>query len=73
MLRNGLKGLGASMGITFGLQVVAIAIRLRWNVLFPIPPLPIQGLPLILSNIVWILVGLLLVFAAQIVIERAEV
>jgi hypothetical protein len=73
MLRNGLKGLGASMGITFGLQAIAIAIRLRWNVLFPIPPLPIQGLPLILSNIVWILVGLLLVFAAQIVIERVEV
>jgi ABC-type transport system involved in multi-copper enzyme maturation permease subunit len=73
MLRNGLKGLGASMGVTFGLQAIAIAIRLRWNVLFPIPPLPIRGLPIVISNIVWILVGLLLVLAAQVVIEKAEV
>ena len=61
------------MGITFGLQAIAIAFRVRWNVRFPVPPLPIGGLPIIVSNIVWILVGLLLVFAAQIIIERAEV
>jgi len=73
VLRNGLKGLGASMGTIIGLQAFAAAIRVRWNIHVPIPPLPIGGLPLVISDIAWILVGLLFVFAAQLVVERAEI
>jgi len=73
VLRSGLKGLGASMGITFGLQATQIALRMRWNIKVPLPPLPIGGLPIIVSTIVWVLVALLVVFAAQLVVERAEI
>jgi ABC-type transport system involved in multi-copper enzyme maturation permease subunit len=73
VLRNGLKGLGASMGITFGLQATQIALRMRWNINVPLPPLPIGSLPIIVSNIVWIVVALLIVFAAQLVVERSEI
>jgi len=73
VLRNGLKGLGASMGITIGFQVIAAAIRVRWNIDVPLPPLPIGSLPIMISNVVWILVALLFVLGAQIVVERAEI
>jgi hypothetical protein len=72
VLRNGLKGLGASMGIVFGLPFFAIAIRWRWHLNVPIPPMAIGRLSLIVSHIVWMFVALLFVFAAQMVIERAE-
>jgi len=73
LLRNGLKGLGASMGVVFGFPLFAAAIRWRWHVDLLFPPLPIGSLPLAMSNIIWILVALLCVFAAQLVVERAEV
>jgi ABC-type transport system involved in multi-copper enzyme maturation permease subunit len=73
LLRNGLKGLGASMAITFGLPCFAIAVRWRWKVDMPIPTNHIGGLPIVISNGVWILVALLFVFAAQLVVERTEI
>jgi ABC-type transport system involved in multi-copper enzyme maturation permease subunit len=73
VLRNGLKGLGASMGIIFGLSMVAAAIRARWQVDVPIPVEHIGSLPMIVSNIIWVLVALLIVFAAQLAVERAEI
>jgi len=73
ILRNGLKGLGAAMGILAILQAFAIAMRVRWNLNVPIPPLPIDHVPLLLSNSIWIFVALLFVLAAQLVVEQAEV
>jgi ABC-type transport system involved in multi-copper enzyme maturation permease subunit len=73
VLRSGLKGLGASMAIVFGIPFFAIAIRWRWKIYMPIPPLRIGSLPMVISNIIWILVALLFVFAAQRVVERSEV
>jgi len=73
LLRNGLKGLGASMGILFGFPLFAAAIRWRWHIDLPLPPLPISGLPLAISNIIWTLVALLFVLGAQLVVERAEI
>jgi hypothetical protein len=73
LLRNGLKGLGASMAITFGLPFFAIAVRWRWKVNMPIPTNHIGAFPLVISNGVWILVALLFVLVAQFVVERTEI
>jgi hypothetical protein len=73
VLRNGLKGLGASMGSLAILQALAVAIRMRWNVNVPLPPQPIGSLSQAISNLVWMLVALLLVFSAQLVVERVEI
>ena len=72
VLRNGLKGLGASMGIVFGLPFFAIAVRWRWHINVPIPPGAIGSLSLMVSYIIWMFVALFLVFAAQMIIERSE-
>jgi hypothetical protein len=73
VLRNGLKGLGASLGATTGLWAFAAAMRARWDVHVPIPADRIGSLPMAVSNGVWILVALLFVFGAQLVVERAEI
>ncbi len=72
VLRNGLRGLGASMAIVFGVPFFAIAVRWRWKISLPIPTVPIANLSLLTSNIIWLLVALFFVFAAQLVIERTE-
>jgi ABC-type transport system involved in multi-copper enzyme maturation permease subunit len=73
VLRDGLKGLGASVGITIGFQAVTAVARLRLKIDIPTPPLPIGSLPTAMSNIVWIIVALLFVVGAQLVVQRAEV
>ncbi len=73
LLRNGLKGLGASMAIAFGLPYFAMPVRWRWKVDVPIPTNHVGALPLVISNGVWILVALLFVLAAQLVVERTEI
>jgi ABC-type transport system involved in multi-copper enzyme maturation permease subunit len=74
LLRNGLKGLGASMAIVFGLPFFAAAIRWRWHIELPLfPGLPLGNLPLAISNIIWILIAMLFVLGAQIVVERTEI
>lgn len=73
ILRGGLKGLGASLGIISGLQAIAIAFRVRWQINIPIPPLRIGTLPIAVSDLVWASVALILVFVAQRAVERAEV
>lgn len=73
LLRNGLKGLGASMGILFGFPLFAAAIRWRWHIDLPFPPSPIGSLPLVISNLIWILLAVLFVLAAQLVVERTEI
>jgi ABC-type transport system involved in multi-copper enzyme maturation permease subunit len=69
-LRNGLKGLGASMGTATVVQAAAIGIRLRWN--FDVVQL-IDKLPPLVSSIGWILLALLMVFATQLIVDRAEI
>jgi ABC-type transport system involved in multi-copper enzyme maturation permease subunit len=73
LLRNGLKSLGASMGILFGFPLFAAAIRWRWHIVLPLPPEPIGSLSAAISSIIWILIAMLFVLAAQLVVERAEV
>jgi hypothetical protein len=74
LLRNGLKGLGASMAILFGLPFFAAAIRWRWHIDLPLlPGLPLGSLPIAVSNIIWILIAMLFVLAAQLVVERTEI
>ena len=73
LLRNGLKGLGASMAILFGLPFFAAAVRWRWHIDLPLfPGLPLGSLPLVVSNIIWILIAMFFVLAVQLVVERAE-
>jgi hypothetical protein len=73
LLRNGLKGLGASMGILFGFPLFAVAIRWRWHIDLPLPPNAIGSLSLAISSIIWVLVAMLFVLAAQFVVERTEI
>jgi hypothetical protein len=73
VLRNGLKGLGASVGILTGITAIAALLRIRWNIDLPTPSAPIGSLPLIVSNTLWILVALLFVLGGQMVIERTEI
>ncbi len=73
VLRNGLRGLGASMAIVFGVPFFAIAVRWRWKINFPIPAVPIERLSPLVSNFIWMLVALLFVFGAQLVVERTEI
>lgn len=73
VLSSGLRGLGASMAIVFGVPFFAIAVRWRWKINFPIPAVPIERLSPLISNFIWMLVALLFVFAAQIVVERTEI
>jgi ABC-type transport system involved in multi-copper enzyme maturation permease subunit len=74
VLRNGLKGIGASMAIVFGLPYFGVAIRWRWHINLPLfPGLPLGSLPLVVSDIIWILIATLFVLAAQLVVERAEI
>jgi ABC-type transport system involved in multi-copper enzyme maturation permease subunit len=73
LLRNGLKGLGASMGILFGFPLFAVAIRWRWHITLPLPPDAIGRLPVAISSIIWVVVAMLFVFVAQVVVERTEI
>ncbi len=73
MLRNGMHGLGASIISVSLLQVVAIVMRVRWQIHVPIPPESIGLLSPSISKIVWTLMALLSIFPAQFVVERAEV
>ena len=72
-LRNGLKGLGGSLGILTGLNAFGVLMRVRWNVHVPIPVEKIGSLPLAASYLVWMSIALLFVYAAQVAIERAEI
>jgi ABC-type transport system involved in multi-copper enzyme maturation permease subunit len=69
-LRNGLKGLGASMGTLMIFQSVIVGVHLRWNV--DLDQLVWKLSPTI-RDVGWILLALLLVFATQLVIDRAEI
>lgn len=73
VLRNGLRGLGASMAIVFGVPFFAIAIRWRWKINLPVPTVPIASFSPLTSNIIWLIVALLFVFAAQLAVERFEI
>jgi len=73
ILRNGLKGLGGSMGILTGISAFAVLMRVRWNIQVPIPVQKIGSLPLAASYIVWMAIALLFVYGAQIALKRAEI
>ena len=73
ILRSGLKGLGASLGLLAGMGGVSAALQLRWNIDLPLPPQQIGHLPLALSECAWVMLALLFVLAAQLVVERAEI
>ena len=73
VFRNGLKGLGASLGLMAGMVGVVEAIHMHWNIWLPVPPQQIGRLPFAWSEAVWLAVALCFVFAAQVVVERAEI
>lgn len=73
ILRSGLKGLGASLGLLAGMGGVQAALQMRWKIDLPFPPQQIGHLPLALSECAWTMLALLFVFAAQLVVERAEI
>ena len=73
ILRNGLKGLGGSMGIMTGISALGVLMRVRWNVHVPIPVQKIGSLPLAASYLVWTSTALLFVYVAQVAIERSEI
>ena len=72
MLRSGLKGLAASMGIMTGFWNFVAALHKLWKIEIPVPADRIGQLPMAISNIIWVVVALLLVVGAQVVVERAE-
>ncbi len=73
ILRNGLWGLGASLGLMAGMIGVAAGIQMRWKIDLPLPPQQIGHLPLAFSECIWLTLALLFIFAAQMVIERVEI
>ena len=73
LLRNGLKGIGASMVFVFGFPLFAVAIRWRWKIALPVPVDRIGTLPLVSSDLIWMIIALLFVFTAQLIVERAEI
>jgi hypothetical protein len=72
-LRNGLQGLGASLGITAGMVGVAKGLQMHWKIDLPLPPRQIGHLPIAFSECLWVILALLFVYAAQVVVERAEI
>ena len=73
MLRNGLRGLGASIvGASF-CQAFAILLRARWQVRVPIPAEQIGPLSPLISGMIWTVLALSFIFATQFVVERAEI
>ena len=73
VLRNGVNGLGASMGSWIVYDLVALTARWRWNIQVPFPCERIGSLTSGISNLLWMVVALCFLLAAQIVVERAEV
>ena len=73
ILRSGLKGLGASLGLLAGMVGVSVGLQMRWKIDLPLPPQQIGHLPLALSECAWMMLALLFVLAAQLVVERAEI
>lgn len=73
MLRRGFAGLGSSLLLVIGAQALVIVLRLRWNIRLPLPPDAIGSLSLYVSDVLWILLALALVAAAQWQFERAEI
>jgi hypothetical protein len=73
VLRNGVNGLGASLGCGIAYDVFALTARLRWNIHLPFPLEQVGSLPPGISNLVWMSIGMCFVLAGQLVVERAEV
>ena len=73
VLRNGVNGLGASLGTGIAYDLVALTARWRWNIQLPFPMERMGSLSYGISNLLWMVVALCFVLAAQVVVERAEV
>ena len=73
VLRNGLNGLGASLGIWSAYGVLALAAQLWWKLHVPFPAQSIGSLPDGISSMLWLLLAVCFILAAQVVVERAEV
>jgi ABC-type transport system involved in multi-copper enzyme maturation permease subunit len=73
LFRNGLKGLASAMAVTTGLWNISAALRMKWNIEMPIPADRIGSLPMPVSNLLWILIALSIVFGAHLIAERAEI
>jgi hypothetical protein len=71
--RNGLKGLGASLGLMAGYVGVVDLFLIRWHIMLPIPPRPLWQLSLEMSSVIWLFVALGFVLLAQTVVDRAEI
>ena len=72
-LRNGVNGLGASMGSGIAYDLLVLTARWRWNIQLPFPMERMGSLPYGISNLLWMVVALCFLLAAQVVVERAEV
>jgi hypothetical protein len=73
LLRSDVKGLGASLAVAVGVPLFSAALKWRWDINFPFPVNRIGSLPIVVSNFIWIIVAMSLVFAAQRAMERAEI
>lgn len=73
ILRSGLKGLGASLGLLAGVVWIVEMLQIRWGIDLPLPAQQIGRLPIALSECLWLILALLFVCAAQVVVERAEI
>jgi ABC-type transport system involved in multi-copper enzyme maturation permease subunit len=73
ILRSGLKGLGASLGLLAGMVWIVEMFQMRWGIELPLPAQQIGHLPIALSECLWVILGPLFVCAAQVVVERAEI
>lgn len=73
VLRNGVNGLGASMGCGIAYDLLVLAARWRWNIHVPLAGERMGSLSPGISNLLWTAVALCFLLAAQVVVERAEV
>lgn len=73
MLRNGMNGLAASVGVWGAYDLIAFVARWRWNIHIPFIYERVGNLSPAMSSLFWMLVALCFVLAGQLVVERAEV
>lgn len=70
---DGLKGLGASLMTMTSIWWLAAGLRARWNLDLAVPAQRIGHLPMTVSYVIWILLTLSFIFAAQLALERADI
>lgn len=72
LMRSGLKGLGLAIIGFSAAQAIAIVVRVRWHQQLPMPGGQFGSLSMAVSGILWMVVGLTVVFATQVRMNTAE-